>query len=263
MVEFLVQMTCFKEYKLMSGHSKWHNIRLRKGKQDAVRGKLFTRIAKEIIIATQSGGGSIDTNVRLRMAVQTARQNSMPSENIKRAIQRGTGEIGGGNLEEVTYEGYGHGGVAIIVDCLTDNRNRTYPEVRSIFGKGGGRMGESGSVSYMFAQKGVMLIEAGVTTEELLMDVAIDAGAEDVISTEDGGFEITTAFNDFAAVRDALDGAKITYASAEIMRIPATSVQLDAHEEEQFLKLIDKLEENDDVQNVHHNCELSDEAMDE
>ena len=128
----------------MSGHSKWHNIRLRKGKQDAVRGKLFTRIAKEIIIAAQSGGGSADTNVRLRMAIQTARQNSMPSENIKRAVQRGTGELGGANLVEMVFEGYGQGGVAILVECLSDNHNRTYPDVRAIFGKGGGRMGEHG-----------------------------------------------------------------------------------------------------------------------
>jgi YebC/PmpR family DNA-binding regulatory protein len=247
----------------MSGHSKWHNIRLRKGKQDAVRGKLFTRIAKEIIIAAQSGGGSADTNVRLRMAIQTARQNSMPSENIKRAVQRGTGELGGANLVEMVFEGYGQGGVAILVECLSDNHNRTYPDVRAIFGKGGGRMGETGSVSYMFAQKGMILIESGVTTEDALMEVAIDAGAEDVQPTEDGGFEVTTALRDFAAVRDALDEAKIKYETAEITRIPATTVQLPADEEEQFIKLIDKLEEYDDVQNVHHNCELSEAAMDD
>ena len=245
----------------MAGHSKWHNIRLRKGKQDAVRGKLFTRLAKEIIIAAKSGGGNADTNVRLRMAVQTARQNSMPADNIKRAIQKGTGELDGGNLAEVVYEGYGPGGVAILVECLTDNTNRTYPEIRAAFSKGGGRLGESGSVGYLFEKKGVLVLEPGATTEDALMEIALDAGAEDVQPTDDGGFEVTTAFTDFAVVRDALDTAGIKYASAEITAVPSTSVALGPEEEAQVLKLLDRIEENDDVQNVHHNLEISEAAL--
>ncbi|WP_309721961.1 YebC/PmpR family DNA-binding transcriptional regulator [Armatimonas sp.] len=246
----------------MSGHSKWHNIRLRKGKQDAVRGKLFTKLAKEIIMAAK-GGGNPDTNIRLRMAVQTAKQSSVPADTIKRAIQRGTGELDGGNLDERTFEGYGPGGVAIIVECLTDNINRTFPEIRSAFAKNGGRIGESGSVGYMFERKGIMVIDPGVTTEETLMEVAIEAGAEDVQPTDDGGFEITTEFTDFATVRDALDAAKIATSSAEIQQIPTTMAELDVAEQKKVLKLLDALEDNDDVQNVYHNLEFSDEALED
>ena len=246
----------------MSGHSKWHNIRLRKGKQDAVRGKLFTKLAKEIIMAAK-GGGNPDTNIRLRMAVQTAKQSSVPADTIKRAIQRGTGELDGGNLDERTFEGYGPGGVAIIVECLTDNINRTFPEIRSAFAKNGGRIGESGSVGYMFERKGIMVIDPGVTTEETLMEAAIEAGAEDVQPTDDGGFEITTEFTDFATVRDALDAAKIATSSAEIQQIPTTMAELDVAEQKKVLKLLDALEDNDDVQNVYHNLEFSDEALED
>ena len=246
----------------MSGHSKWHNIRLRKGKQDAVRGKLFTKLAKEIIMAAK-GGGNPDTNIRLRMAVQTAKQSSVPADTIKRAIQRGTGELDGGNLDERTFEGYGPGGVAIIVECLTDNINRTFPEIRSAFAKNGGRIGESGSVGYMFERKGIMVIDPGVTTEETLMEAAIVAGAEDVQPTDDGGFEITTEFTDFATVRDALDAAKIATSSAEIQQIPTTMAELDVAEQKKVLKLLDALEDNDDVQNVYHNLEFSDEALED
>ncbi|WP_395090983.1 YebC/PmpR family DNA-binding transcriptional regulator [Armatimonas sp.] len=246
----------------MSGHSKWHNIRLRKGKQDAVRGKLFTKLAKEIIIAAK-GGGNPDTNIRLRMAVQTAKQSSVPADTIKRAIQRGTGELDGGNLDERTFEGYGPGGVAIIVECLTDNINRTFPELRSAFAKNGGRIGESGSVAYLFERKGVLVVDPGVTTEETLMEVAIEAGAEDVQPTEDGGFEVTTEFTDFATVRDALDAAKIATSAADIQQIPTTMAELDVAEQKKVLKLLDALEDNDDVQNVYHNLEFSDEALED
>jgi YebC/PmpR family DNA-binding regulatory protein len=246
----------------MSGHSKWHNIRLRKGKQDAVRGKLFTKLAKEIIIAAK-GGGNPDTNIRLRMAVQTAKQASVPADTIKRAIQRGTGELDGGNLDERTFEGYGPGGVAIIVESLTDNINRTFPELRSAFAKNGGRIGDSGSVAYMFERKGILVIDPGVTTEETLMEIAIEAGAEDVQPTDDGGFEITTGFTDFATVRDALDAAKIATSSAEIQQIPTTMAELDVAEQKKVLKLLDALEDNDDVQNVYHNLELSEEALED
>ena len=246
----------------MSGHSKWHNIRLRKGKQDAVRGKLFTKLAKEIIIAAK-GGGNPDTNIRLRMAVQTAKQASVPADTIKRAIQRGTGELDGGNLDERTFEGYGPGGIAIIVESLTDNINRTFPEIRSAFAKNGGRIGESGSVAYMFERKGILTVDPGVTTEDTLMEIAIEAGAEDVQPTEDGGFEVTTAFTDFAAVRDALDAAKIPTSSAEIQQIPTTMAELDVAEQKKVLKLLDALEDNDDVQNVYHNLEFSEEALED
>jgi YebC/PmpR family DNA-binding regulatory protein len=246
----------------MSGHSKWHNIRLRKGKQDAVRGKLFTKLAKEIIMAAK-GGGNPDTNIRLRMAVQTAKQASVPADTIKRAIQRGTGELDGGNLDERVFEGYGPGGVAIIVESLTDNINRTFPELRSAFAKNGGRIGESGSVAYMFERKGILVVEPGITTEEALMEIAIEAGAEDVQPTEDGGFEVTTEFTDFAAVRDALDAARIATSSADIQQIPTTMANLDVAEQKKVLKLLDALEDNDDVQNVYHNLEFSDEALED
>jgi YebC/PmpR family DNA-binding regulatory protein len=245
----------------MAGHSKWHNIRLRKGKQDAVRGKTFTKLAKEIIVAAKAGGGNPETNVRLRQAVDAARKASMPTDNIKRAIQRGTGELDGVSYEELTYEGYGPGGVAVMVYCLTDNKNRTVPDIRSIFSKNGGRMGESGSVSYLFEPKGVVLIDPGVTTEDKLMEVAIEAGAEDVQPTDENGFEVTTAFEDFATVRDAIESAGIAIASAETTMIPTTTVELVGKEAEQALRLIDLLDENEDVQNVYANLAVSDEEM--
>jgi YebC/PmpR family DNA-binding regulatory protein len=245
----------------MSGHSKWHNIRLRKGKQDAVRSKSFTKIAKEIILAAKNGGGNPDANLSLRQAIDSARKASMPADTIKRNIQRGTGEIEGANYEELTYEGYGPGGVAILAQCLTDNKNRTVGDVRSIFNKNGGRMGDSGSVGYLFTPQGIILIDPGVTTEEQLMEVAIEAGAEDVQPTDDGGFEITTAFEDFASVRDALYAANIAFASAETTMIPATSVEVTGKEAQQVLRLIDLLEEHDDVQNVYTNVEIPDEDL--
>jgi YebC/PmpR family DNA-binding regulatory protein len=245
----------------MSGHSKWHNIRLRKGKQDAERGKTFTKLAKEIIMAAKDGGGNPDTNIRLRTAVETARKSSMPNDNIKRAIQRGTGELEGVSYEELTYEGYGPGGAAFLVQCLTDNKQRTVADVRAIFTKLGGRLAESGSVGYLFNPTGVFLIDPGVTTEERLMEVVLDAGAEDVQPTDEGGFEVTTAFEDFGAVRAALDTAKIAVASAETTMIPMTTVTLEGKDVEQAFKLYDRLDDNDDVQNVYANFDASEEAL--
>jgi YebC/PmpR family DNA-binding regulatory protein len=245
----------------MSGHSKWHNIRLRKGKQDAERGKLFTKLAKEIIVAAKNGGGNPDANLRLRMAIAAARQSSMPADNIKRAVQRGTGEIEGANYEELTYEGYGPGGVAVLVDCLTDNKQRTVADVRSIFSKNGGRLGESGSVGYLFTPKGVILIEAGATTEDALMEIAIEAGAEDVQSLDEGGFEVTTAPEDLNAVREALEKAGIAFASAESTLIPSTTIALAGKEADQVLRLVDTLEDHDDVQNVYANFDIPEEEM--
>ena len=245
----------------MSGHSKWHNIRLRKGKQDAERGKTFTKLAKEIIMAAKDGGGSPDTNIRLRTAVEAARKSSMPNDNIKRAIQRGTGELEGVSYEELTYEGYGPGGVAFLVQCLTDNKQRTVADVRAIFTKLGGRLAESGSVGYLFTPTGIFLIDPGVTTEDKLMEIVLEAGAEDVQPTDDGGFAVTTAFEDFAAVRDALDTAKIPVASGETTMIPMTTVTLEGKDAEQAWKLYDRLDDNDDVQNVYANFEANEEAL--
>jgi YebC/PmpR family DNA-binding regulatory protein len=245
----------------MSGHSKWHNIRLRKGKQDAERGKSFTKLSKEIIIAAKNGGGNPDTNIRLRTAVDAARKSSMPNDTIKRAIQRGTGEIEGANYEELVYEGYGPGGVAILCNCLTENKNRTVSDVRSIFSKNGGRLGESGSVSYLFDPKGIIVIEPGVITEDRLMEVALEAGAEDVQPTDEGGWEVTTAFTDFGVVRDALDAAKVAYASAETTMLPSTTAEVVGTDARQVLRLIDLLEEHDDVQDVYSNVSISDEEL--
>jgi YebC/PmpR family DNA-binding regulatory protein len=245
----------------MSGHSKWHNIRLRKGKQDAVRSASFTKLAKEIIVAAKNGGGNPDTNLRLRQAVDAARKASMPQDNIKRNIQRGTGELEGVSYEELTYEGYGPGGAAILCECLTDNKQRTVADVRAIFNKNGGRLAESGSVGYLFSSKGIFLFDRGATTEEKLMEVVLEAGAEDVQPTDDGGFEVTTDFGDFAAVRDALDAAKIHYASAETTMVASTTVLLTGKDAEQVLKLFDRLEEHDDVQRVHANFDIPEDEL--
>src|SRR5579862_9012198 len=184
----------------MSGHSKWHNIRLRKGAQDAKRGNLFTKLAKEIIMAAKSGGGNPENNLRLRLAVQKARENSMPADNIKRSIQRGTGEVEGAVYEEITYEGYGPGGVAVLVECATENKNRTVGNIRNIFNKNGGRMGESGSVAYRFRPVGIITVARKGIDEETLFNVSIEAGAEDV-RTEEEHYEIVTQPEDFGAVR--------------------------------------------------------------
>jgi YebC/PmpR family DNA-binding regulatory protein len=245
----------------MSGHSKWHNIRLRKGKQDAVRSNLFTKLAKEIIVAAKAGGGNPDANLRLRMSIDKARANSMPADNIKRAVQRGTGEIAGVSYDEITYEGYGPGGAAILVECLTDNKQRTVADVRSVFTKNGGRLAESGSVGYLFTPKGIILINSGVTTEDALMEIALEAGAEDVEPSEEGGFAVTTAFEDFGVVRDALEKAKIAMASADTTMIPSTIVELEGKDASQVLRLVDLLEDNDDVRNVYANFDVSEEAL--
>lgn len=250
----------------MSGHSKWHNIRLKKGKMDAVRGKTFTKLARDIILAAKQGGGNPDANIRLRFSIQKAREASMPADNIKRAIQRGTGEVEGAIYDEITYEGYGPGGVAVLVQCMTDNRQRTVADVRSYFTKTGGRLGEAGSVGYLFEQKGVIVIEPGVVDEEKLMEAAIDAGAEDVQPMPDpegiiaqDGWEITTDPGDLVTVQQALESAKIAYSSADVAMVPVNSVEVSGKEAQQVMRLIDLLEEHDDVQNVYSNVEISDE----
>jgi YebC/PmpR family DNA-binding regulatory protein len=245
----------------MAGHSKWHNIRLRKGKQDAVRGKTFTKLAKEIIIAAKEGGGNPDANMRLKTAVDAARKMSMPADNIKRAIQRGTGEIEGISYVERTLEGYAPGGVAVMVQCLTDNQQRTVADVRAIFTKSGGNMGEAGSVSYLFQHKGIFVIDPGVTTEDQLMEAALDAGLEEILPSEDGGFEVTCAFADFGAVHKALDAAKIPVATAETTMVPITTIALNEADTEKLLKMVDRLEEHDDVQNVYFNLEATEDEL--
>lgn len=247
----------------MSGHSKWHNIRLRKGKQDAVRSRLFTKIAREIIVAAKEGGGNPDSNLRLRLTVQKARENSMPADNIKRAIQRGTGEIDGANYEEVVYEGYGPAGVAILVACLTDNRNRTVAELRNIFSKTGGNLGESGSVGWMFERKGLVEIPADKTDEDTVMMATMDAGAED-IRAEDDAIEVLCQPEDLPKVREALTGAGIEFTSAEVTMLPSNTIKIEGSKEaSQILRLMDALDENDDVQQAYANFDIPDEIMQE
>jgi YebC/PmpR family DNA-binding regulatory protein len=245
----------------MSRHSKWHIIRLRKGKQDAVRSKLFTKIAREIIVAAREGGGSPDSNLRLKLAIGKARENSMPADNIKRAIQRGTGEVEGANYEETSYEGYGPGGVAVLVSCLTDNRNRTVAELRNIFSKCGGNLGESGCVAWMFEQTGLIQIPAGGADEDAVMMATMDAGAED-IRVEGDTIEVLCQPADLAQVRDALTQAGIEYASAEATMLPKSTVKIEESKEaSQILRLLDALDDNDDVQQVYANFDIPDELM--
>lgn len=244
----------------MSGHSKWHNIKLRKGKQDAERGKAFTKLAKEIIVAAREGGGNPDANMRLRMSIQKARDSSMPADNIKRAIQRGTGEIEGVIYDEISYEGYGPGGVAVMVTCLTDNRNRTVADVRSYFSKCGGNLGETGSVSWMFDSRGVIEIPKGGVEEDSVMMATMDAGAED-IRTEDDTIEVTTSPEALQAVRQALTDAGIKFTMAEVTMLPKNTVTVDAKVASQVLRLVDMLEEHDDVQQVYSNVDIPDDIL--
>lgn len=244
----------------MSGHSKWHNIRLRKGKQDAQRGNLFTKLAREIIVAAKEGGGNPDANMRLRLTVQKARDNSMPAENIKRAIQRGTGEIEGAQYEEVTYEGYGPGGVAVMVRCLTDNRNRTVADIRPAFAKNGGSLGETGCVAWMFDSKGIVTIQKNVVDEDTLMMAAIDAGAED-IRTEGGTFEVLSLPEDLPKIRQALTDAGITIDDAEITMLPKNTVLVEGKEATQMLRMMGQLEDLDDVQQVYANFDIPEELL--
>ena len=248
----------------MSGHSKWHNIRLRKGKQDAQRSKIFTKMAREIIVAAKDGGGNADANLRLKLAIQKARALSMPADNIKRAIQRGTGESGeSANFEEIIYEGYGTAGVAVLVSCLTDNRNRTVAELRNIFTKNGGNLGESGCVGWMFDTKGLVQIPAENSDEETVMMATMDAGAEDIKVDEDT-IEVYCDPGDIQKIREALTGAGIEFTSAEMTRIPQTTVRIeDAKEAARTLRLMDALEDNDDVQQAYANFDISDEILQE
>ncbi|RKQ63985.1 YebC/PmpR family DNA-binding regulatory protein [Thermovibrio guaymasensis] len=244
----------------MAGHSKWANIRHRKAAQDAKRGKIYTKLAREITVAAREGGGDPEKNPRLRAAIEKARKFNMPKENIERAIKRGTGELKGETYEEVTYEGYGPGGVAIIVKCLTDNRNRTASEVRHVFSKHGGNLGTSGCVSYLFERKGVITVSAEKFDEETVMMAAIDAGAEDVVN-EDGRFVIYTDPSDLEAVRKGLIDAGIEIEEAKLDLIPTTTTRVEGENAQKVLKLLMALEELDDVQEVYSNFDMPEEVM--
>jgi YebC/PmpR family DNA-binding regulatory protein len=241
----------------MSGHSKWHSIKHQKGVTDAKRGQLFTKLTREIIIAAREGGGNPDANFRLRLAIQKARDSNMPAENIDRAVKKGSGELGGSGLADVTLEGYGPNGTAILVQGLTDNRNRTIQEIRSTFTRHGGSMGESGCVAWIFDSKGVITVnDENINTDEIEL-TAIDAGAEDVKS-EGSYVEIYTKPEELEKVRIALEESKVPVASSELQMVPKTMVQLDDKAAETALKLIDKLEEIDGVQNVYTNADIPD-----
>jgi YebC/PmpR family DNA-binding regulatory protein len=238
----------------MSGHSKWHTIKHKKGALDAKRGKVFTKLIREMTIAARLGGGDPNTNPRLRTVLDKAKAANMPADNIKRAIQKGTGELEGVSYEEILLEGYGPGGAAIMVEGTTDNRNRAVSEIRHIFGKYGGNMGTAGCVAYMFQQKGYIAISADKTTEDKLMEIALDAGADDIQSSE-GGFEVYTAPGSYATVLDAVKKAGIEPDDTELGRYADNMIALDASKAGQMAKLIEALEDNDDVQNVWTNVE--------
>ena len=244
----------------MSGHSKWSTIKRKKGAADAKRGKIFTKIIKEIIIAARLGGGDINSNPRLRTAVLAGKAENMPRDNIDRAIKKGTGELEGVNYEEFIYEGYGPGGVAMMLEVLTDNKNRTVAEVRHIFSKQNGNLGEAGCVSWMFEKKGLISVDKAGVDEDRLIEVALDAGALDVKNT-DKEFDVTTPPETFEAVKKKLEetGFKTTY--GEVTMVPQTTVHLSGKEAEQMLKLMEGLEDSDDVQKVYANFDIADEEM--
>ncbi len=246
----------------MSGHSKWSKIKRKKGANDASRGKIFSRLVKEITVAARMGGGYADSNARLATAIDSAKRENMPGANIERAIKRGTGEIAGLAYEEITYEGFGPGGVAILVDATTDNRNRTVAEVRKIFEKAGGNLGEQNSVGWMFKQVGAFLIDADSVDEEGLLMIALGAGAVDV-STQDGGYEVLTAPDTFHAVQTALKAGGVESLSAELVMVPQTPMDLRGRDAERCLRLMEKLDDNDDVQNVWANADIDPEVIEQ
>lgn len=244
----------------MAGHSKWANIQHRKGAQDKKRGKIFTKLIREITTAARVGGGDASTNPRLRLAVEKARAASMPRDNIERAVKRGTGELGADNFEEVRYEGYGPGGVAVMVQCLTDNRNRTVSEVRHVFARYGGNLGAEGSVGYLFNHVGILCYPPG-SDEDGLMAAALDAGAEDVITNDDSSVDVLTDPEDFERVRGAMSGAGFDPGDSEITMRASTTTALEGEQAESMLRMLEALEDLDDVQNVYSNANLPDEIL--
>ena len=244
----------------MSGHSKWSCIKRKKGANDAKRGALFTKIIREITVAAKNGGEDIESNPRLRTAVNKAKTVNMPNDNIDRAIKKGSGTLDGVVYEEIRYEGYGPGGVAIMVDCLTDNKNRTTPEIRTIFSKNGGNMGDTGSVSYLFDRKGMIVIEPGQTTEDDLMEELLEYNVED-ITTDDEGITIVTEPDSFNEITELLMKKNLNLSMNEITYIPKTTVELDEKRATQCLRIVEFLENQDDAQNVYSNYDISDEIM--
>ena len=246
----------------MSGHSKWAQIKHKKAHVDAKRGKIFSKIVKEIAVAARLGGGDISGNPRLRQAIDKAKEVNMPQDNIKRAIMKGTGDLPGMSYEETLYEGYGPSGVAVLIEALTDNKNRTTPEIRHIMSKHGGNMGDAGCVSWMFTKKGYILVEKSSIDEDSLMAAALEAGAEDMKNDpKEDSYEVISAPEDMVAIKDALETSGIPVSLAEITMLPTTYITLDEKSAEQMLKLVDALEDHDDTQNVYTNFEIPEEVM--
>jgi YebC/PmpR family DNA-binding regulatory protein len=246
----------------MAGHSKWANIRHRKGAQDAKRGKIFSKLIREITVAAKMGGGDPDSNPRLRTAIDKALGQNMTKDTIDRAVKRGSGDTEGENYEELRYEGYGPAGVAVMVDCLTDNRNRTVGEVRHAFTKRGGNLGTDGSVAYLFTKQGIISYPAG-SDEEKIMEMALEAGAEDVVSNDDGSIDVITEPENFVDVKEAMVAAELAPENSDITMTPSTSVELELDDAQKVMGLIDMLEDLDDVQNVYTNADFSDEVMEQ
>lgn len=244
----------------MAGHSKWANIRFRKGAQDAKRGKLFTKLIREITVSARAGGGDPAANPRLRAAIDKALSNNMTRDTVDRAVKRGSGEAEGENYEEIVYEGYGPNGVAIMVECLTDNRNRTVAEVRHAFNKAGGNLGTSGSVAFLFSKLGMITFPQG-SDEEKIMEAALEAGADDVIVNDDTSIDVTTTPEDFISVKEAMQVAGFAHEQADVTMQASTTVDLELEDAQKAMRLVDALEDLDDVQNVHSNIEISDEVM--
>lgn len=244
----------------MSGHSKWATIKRRKAAADSARGRLFTKLIKEISIAARQGGGDPENNPRLRMAISTAKAHNMPASNINRAIQRGTGELPGTSYEEILYEGYGPAGIAVLIETVTDNKNRTVSEIRHMLERNHGKMGELGSVAWTFQKRGVLAVPKAGFDEEKVMTVILDAGAEDM-KTEEEYFEITTLPENFEKVKKALEENNIKVESADLQMVPQTTIRVEGKEAEQVLKLMETLEEHDDVQHVYSNFDIDDKVM--
>ena len=244
----------------MSGHSKWSSIKHKKGAADAKRGKIFTRLIKEITVAARIGGGDPSGNPRLRTAIDAAKAANMPKDNIERGIKKGTGDLEGVNYEETSYDGYGPGGVAVLVECLTDNKNRTVADVKHVFERNGGSLGEPGCVAWMFEKKGLIVFDKSAVEEETLIDLVLEAGAEDV-KEDDGEFEVVTDPGDFEAVKTAVEDAGLSYTVAENGMIPKNTVKLEGKKAQQMISLMEALEDNDDVSNVYANFDISDEEM--
>lgn len=246
----------------MSGHSKWSTIKHKKGRADAKRGKLFTKVIREITVSAREGGGDPDANPRLRAAVAAAKAANMPADNIKRAIQRGTGELPGTSYEEMSFEGYGPGGVAVMLEILTDNRNRTTPEIRHLFSKHGGNLGENGCVSWLFTRKGTILVpRSDELDEDTMMEVALEAGAEDLDTDDPDFFQITTAPDDLHRVRDALEAQGVAVENAEFSMDPSSTTQLEGKPAQQMLRLMEAFDDHDDVQNVWANFDIDDDIL--